>query len=87
MGVATCFRRPFLTSLASQFPALENRRHCTQRICGERFICDCTKGKKQRIYVIEAIETVLLIKQGKDKGMSLGVAIEAAREFRAQRAG
>jgi hypothetical protein len=44
-----------------------------------------TKGKKQRIYDIDAIETVLLIKQGKDKGMSLGAAIEAAREFRAQR--
>ena len=44
-----------------------------------------TKGKKQRIYDIDAIETVLLIKQGKDKGMSLGAAIEAARAFRAQR--
>ena len=44
-----------------------------------------TKGKKQRIYDIDAIETVLLIKQGKDKGLSLGAAIEAAREFRARR--
>jgi hypothetical protein len=44
-----------------------------------------TKGKKQRIYDIDAIETVLLIKQGKDKGMSLGAAIEAARAFREQR--
>ena len=38
-----------------------------------------TKGKKQRIYDIDAIETVLLIKQGKDKGLSLGAAIDAAR--------
>ena len=45
-----------------------------------------TKGKKQRIYDIDAIETVLLIKQGKDKGLSLSAAIEAAREFRARRA-
>jgi len=44
-----------------------------------------TKGKKHRIYDIDAIETVLLIKQGKDKGLSLGAAIEAAREFRARR--
>src|ERR1700749_4835033 len=44
-----------------------------------------TKGKKQRIYDIDAIETVLLIKQGKDKGMSLGAAIEAAHAFRAAR--
>ena len=44
-----------------------------------------TKGKKQRIYDIDAIETVLLIKQGKDKGLSLSAAIEAAREFRARR--
>jgi DNA-binding transcriptional MerR regulator len=43
-----------------------------------------TKGKKQRIYDIDAIETVLLIKQGKDKGLSLGAAIDAARAFRAQ---
>src|SRR5437867_5469694 len=27
-----------------------------------------TKGKKQRIYDIDALETVLLIKQAKDKG-------------------
>ena len=44
-----------------------------------------TKGKKQRIYDIDAIETVLLIKQGKDKGLSLSAAIDAAREFRAGR--
>ena len=40
-----------------------------------------TKGKKQRIYDIAAIETVMLIKQGKDKGMNLAAAIEAARRF------
>ena len=31
-----------------------------------------TKGKKQRIYDIEALETVMLIKQAKDKGLNLG---------------
>jgi DNA-binding transcriptional MerR regulator len=40
-----------------------------------------TKGKKQRIYDRAAIETVMLIKQGKDKGLNLGAAIEAARRF------
>ena len=43
-----------------------------------------TKGKKQRIYDIDALETVMLIKQGKDKGLNLGAAIEAARRFRAE---
>ena len=41
-----------------------------------------TKGKKQRIYDIEALETVMLIKQAKDKGLNLGAAIDAARCFR-----
>jgi hypothetical protein len=41
-----------------------------------------TKGKKQRIYDIEALETVMLIKQAKDKGLNLGAAIEAAHRFR-----
>src|SRR4026207_1052009 len=41
-----------------------------------------TKGKKQRIYDIEALETVMLIKQAKDKGLNLGAAIEAARRVR-----
>jgi len=41
-----------------------------------------TKGNKQRIYDIEALETVMLIKQAKDKGLNLGAAIEAARRFR-----
>jgi DNA-binding transcriptional MerR regulator len=43
-----------------------------------------TKGKKQRIYDIDAIETVMLIKQGKDKGLNLAAAIDAARRFREQ---
>ncbi len=46
-----------------------------------------TKGKKQRIYDLAAIETVLLIKQGKDKGLNLGAAIAAARRFQAGRPG
>src|SRR5256886_13918147 len=41
-----------------------------------------TKGKKQRIYDIEALETVMLIKQAKDKGLNLGAAIDAARRMR-----
>ena len=41
-----------------------------------------TKGKKQRIYDIDALETVMLIKQAKDKGLNLGAAIEAAQRFR-----
>ena len=45
-----------------------------------------TKGNKQRIYDIEALETVMLIKQAKDKGLNLGAAIEAARLFREQQA-
>ncbi len=44
-----------------------------------------TKGKKQRIYDINALETVMLIKQAKDKGLNLGAAIDAARNFREQR--
>jgi DNA-binding transcriptional MerR regulator len=44
-----------------------------------------TKGKKQRIYDIDALETVMLIKQAKDKGLNLGAAIDAARNFREQR--
>ena len=44
-----------------------------------------TKGKKQRIYDADALETVMLIKQAKDKGLNLGAAIEAARRFREQK--
>jgi len=43
-----------------------------------------TKGKKQRIYDMGALETVMLIKQAKDKGLSLGAAIDAARRFRSR---
>ena len=43
-----------------------------------------TRGKKQRIYDIEALETVMLIKQAKDKGLNLGAAIAAARGFQQQ---
>jgi len=41
-----------------------------------------TKGKKQRIYDMNAVETVMLIKQANDKGLKRGAAIEAARRFR-----
>jgi DNA-binding transcriptional MerR regulator len=44
-----------------------------------------TKGRKQRIYDIEALETVMLIKQAKDKGLNLGAAIDAARKFQEQK--
>src|ERR1700751_5688210 len=44
-----------------------------------------TKGRKQRIYDIDALETVMLIKQAKDKGLNLGAAIDAARKFQEQR--
>ena len=43
-----------------------------------------TKGKKQRIYDMDAVETVMLIKQAKDKGLNLGAAIAAAREFQSR---
>jgi len=42
-----------------------------------------TKGRKQRIYDRRAIETVMLIKQGRDKGLGLAASIEAARRFQA----
>ena len=45
-----------------------------------------TKGKKQRIYDMDAVETVMLIKQAKDKGLNLGAAIDSARRFREQNA-
>ena len=34
---------------------------------------------------MDALETVMLIKQAKDKGLNLGAAIEAARTFRAMK--
>src|SRR5215210_682849 len=43
-----------------------------------------TKGKKQRIYDMQAVELVMLIKQAKDKGLNLQAAIDAARRFREQ---
>jgi DNA-binding transcriptional MerR regulator len=43
-----------------------------------------TKGKKQRIYDMDAVEAVMLIKQAKDKGLNLGAAIDAARLFQQQ---
>src|SRR3954469_12339621 len=43
-----------------------------------------TKGKKQRINDIGAPEPVMLIKRAKDKGLTLGAAIDAARRFREQ---
>ena len=43
-----------------------------------------TKGRKQRIYDRDAIETVMLIKQARDKGLSLATAIEAARDFQGE---
>src|SRR5688500_6226192 len=45
-----------------------------------------TKGRKQRIYDMDAVETVMLIKQAKDKGLSLAAAIDATHSFRAERA-
>src|SRR5260221_12697251 len=41
-----------------------------------------TKGKKQRVYDMDALEPVMLIKQAKDKGLNLGAAIDAARRLR-----
>src|SRR5438132_4645866 len=41
-----------------------------------------TKGRKQRIYDMDALETVMLIKQAKDKGLNLSAAIEAAEAFK-----
>jgi DNA-binding transcriptional MerR regulator len=46
-----------------------------------------TKGRKQRIYDRDAIETVMLIKQAKDKGLNLAAAIAAASRFRDGSAG
>jgi len=45
-----------------------------------------TKGRKQRVYDMESVEMVMLIKQAKDKGLNLGAAISAAREFQAAKA-
>ena len=45
-----------------------------------------TRGNKQRTYDMHSVELVMLIKQAKEKGMTLSAAIEAAREFQARRA-
>jgi len=44
-----------------------------------------TRGRKQRLYDMDAVETVMLIKQGKEKGLSLETAIQAAARFKAAR--
>jgi MerR family transcriptional regulator, global nitrogen regulator len=44
-----------------------------------------TRGRKQRTYDMRSVELVMLIKQAKDKGMTLAAAIEAARDFQARR--
>jgi DNA-binding transcriptional MerR regulator len=44
-----------------------------------------TKGRKQRVYDMDAVEMVMLIKQAKDKGLNLGAAIAAAREFQTRK--
>ncbi|MGN6379529.1 MAG: MerR family transcriptional regulator [Gaiellales bacterium] len=43
-----------------------------------------TSGRKQRVYDMQALELVMLIKQAKDKGLNLQAAIAAAREFQAR---
>jgi DNA-binding transcriptional MerR regulator len=44
-----------------------------------------THGRKQRTYDMASVETVLLIKQAKDRGLSLSAAITAVQEFQARR--
>jgi DNA-binding transcriptional MerR regulator len=46
-----------------------------------------TKGKKQRIYDMDALELVMLIKQAKDKGLNLEAAIAAAKRFTSEQRG
>jgi DNA-binding transcriptional MerR regulator len=46
-----------------------------------------THGRKQRTYDMNSVETVLLIKQAKDRGLSLSAAITAVQEFQARRTG
>jgi DNA-binding transcriptional MerR regulator len=46
-----------------------------------------THGRKQRTYDMASVETVLLIKQAKDRGLSLSAAITAVQEFQARRTG
>ena len=42
-----------------------------------------THGRKQRAYDMRSVELVMLIKQGRDKGLGLSAAIDAARRFQA----
>ena len=44
-----------------------------------------TKGRKQRIYDMDAVETVMLIKQARDLGFDVNAAIAAAKEYQAGR--
>lgn len=44
-----------------------------------------TKGKKQRIYDIDALTQVLVIKQAKDLGANLGVAIDVLDRYMRER--
>src|SRR3954468_16907361 len=44
-----------------------------------------THGRKQRTYDMTSVETVLLIKQAKDRGLSLSAAIMAVQEFQDRR--
>src|SRR3954449_6357852 len=44
-----------------------------------------TKGKKQRIYDMDAVEMVMLIKQGKNRGPTRAAATAAPRRFRSER--
>ena len=45
-----------------------------------------TLGRKQRLYDADALETVMLIKQAKDKGLNLVAAIDAAHAYKARKA-
>ena len=45
-----------------------------------------TRGNKQRLYEVDALEMVMLIKQAKDKGLNLSAAIAAAKQFTEERA-
>ena len=44
-----------------------------------------TRGKKQRLYDADAVETVMLIKQARDLGFDVNAAIAAAQEFQQQK--
>jgi DNA-binding transcriptional MerR regulator len=44
-----------------------------------------THGRKQRTYDMASVETVLLIKQAKDRGLSLSAAITAVQEYQERR--